>query len=451
MIGVGLHLYDWLSEGLAEAGHGQRLEGVLLAILGVMTLVGFYAGGLAKRIKLPSLIGYMVLGVLLGPSLLRLLPHDVGEHFGFITQIALGFVAFTIGAELSLVSLRRLGGGIIAIIFAESLVAFFLVTLAVYAVTRSWPMALIFGAVAPASAPAGTVAVIQEYKAKGSLTQALYAVVGFDDGLAIVIFGFAAALAKSLLVANLTGGMEGMMIPHAMVEPLKEIVLSVAVGGVLGVLFCQAVRNLQQSREMLVMVFGFVLLGVGLAARFHLSLILTNMTIGFVLVNTRREALVHKVTAPLPEIMPLLFILFFCLAGSHLEVDKLASLGLVGVVYILARSAGLIGGSRIGAMLGHVEEKIKTWIGLGILSQAGVAIGLSLIIRQDFLHLGKRYASEIQSALAAPGANPLALDPLLIGASVITTITATCIVFELVGPILTKMALKKAGEIPADA
>lgn len=402
-----------------------------LTLLGIVIIAGYYLGHTARLVKLPSLIGYMILGVILGPSILHLISEPTMEHLSFITEIALGFVAFSIGAELSLSTLKRLGPGIISIIFAESFAAFFVVTAAVYFLTHDLPMALIFGAMAPASAPAGTVAVIQEYKAKGSLTKTLYAVVGFDDGLAIIIFGFAAALAKNLLIAEATG-QNGSILP-AMLPPLKEIGLSILVGTIVGFAFCQMVRKLESSKDILIVIFGAVLIATGLSLRWHLSLIMTNMVVGFVLVNTRREALVHRVMAPLLDIMPLLFILFFCLAGAHLELSTLPALGTLGLVYIIGRTAGLIGGARVGAMIGHVDSKIKKYIGLGILSQAGVAIGLSLIVKHEFAQLDAKYN--------LPHATT-------IGAIVLTTITATCIFFEIIGPILTKIALTKAGEIP---
>jgi len=402
-----------------------------LTFLGIVTIAGFYIGHTARLVRLPSLIGYMILGVILGPSVLHLLSEPTMEHLSFITEIALGFVAFSIGAELSLSSLKRLGPGIISIIFAESFGAFFVVTGAVYVLSRDLPLALIFGAMAPASAPAGTVAVIQECKAKGNLTKALYAVVGFDDGLAIIIFGFAAAFAKNLLIGE-AAGHNGSILP-AMWPPLKEIGFSIMVGGMVGFAFCQMVRKLQSSKDILIVIFGAVLLATGLSIRWHLSLIMTNMIVGFVLVNTRRQALVHRVMEPLLEIMPLLFILFFCLAGAHLKLSTLPALGALGVVYIIGRSVGLIGGARVGAMLGHVDSKIKKYIGLGILSQAGVAIGLSLIVKHEFGLLDAKY--NLPHAAT-------------IGATVLTMITATCIFFEIIGPILTKVALTKAGEIP---
>lgn len=403
-----------------------------LTFLGAATIIGYFMGHGARFVKLPSLIGYMVLGVVMGPSLFHIITESVAEDLSFITEIALGFVAFSIGAELSMSSLKRLGPGIISIIFAESFTAFAVVTGAVFLLTKDLPMSLIFGAMAPASAPAGTVAVIQECKAKGNLTKALYAVVGFDDGLAIIIFGFAAAFSKNLLLAEATG-QNGSLLP-AMWTPVKEIVLSIVVGSIIGFLFCQIVRRLKSSKDIFVVIFGIILIATGLSLRWHLSLILTNMVIGFVLVNTRREALVHRVMTPILEFMPLIFILFFCLAGAHLEIASLPSLGLLGMVYILGRSAGLIGGARIGSMFGKVDDNIKKYIGLGILSQAGVAIGLSLIVKHEFGLLDAEYG--------VPHAA-------VIGTTVLTTVTATCIFFEVIGPILTKMALTKAGEVPS--
>jgi len=402
-----------------------------LTLIGAATIVSFYVGRLARLARLPSLIGYMLVGVILGPSVLHLFDEPSMERLSFITEIALGFVAFSIGSELNMSSLKRLGGGIISIILAESFGAFLVVFLAVYALTRDLPLALIFGSMAPASAPAGTVAVIQECRAKGSLTKTLYAVVGFDDGLAIIIFGFAAALAKHLLITEASGAAEGIL--GALLAPVKEIGLSFVVGGVAGLLFYHLVRKLQSARETLIVVFGIILICTGLSIRWHLSLILTNMVVGFVLANARHESLLHRVTAPLLEVMPLLFVLFFCLAGAHLQLSALPALGVIGIVYVLGRSAGLIGGARLGAVFGHVEDKVKKYVGLGILSQAGVAIGLSLIVKHEFTLLDAKYN--------APHA-------LTIGSSVLATITATCIFFEIIGPILTKVALKKAGEIP---
>ncbi|RKZ28503.1 hypothetical protein DRQ26_00955 [bacterium] len=397
-----------------------------LLLIGIAIVVSYYFGEIARKLKLPSLTGYMVVGAIFGESLLNIFNDAVLDSFSFMTEVALGFVAFLIGIELNLDSLKKQGFGIIAIILSESFFAFILVFAGLYLLTGDVSLALIFGAMAPASAPAGTVAVIQEYKAKGSLTKALYAVVGFDDGLAIIIYGIAFAFAKSIIMRETTNA--SLNILASSIEPLREIGLSLVLGTIFGFIFCQLVRTLKTVEAILIIVFGSVILITGLSVTLHISLILTNMMVGFVLVNTRRQSLVEKVSEQLNLIMPILFIIFFFLAGAHLQLKQLPHLGMIGLVYIFSRSAGLIGGARFGAVIGGVEEKIKKYLGLGILSQAGVAIGLALIVKHELERIGTPHANKI-------------------GAAVIMTITATSIFFEILGPILTKIALEKAGEI----
>ncbi len=406
--------------------HGNESH---LIIVGIAAAVGLYLGKAGRLIWVPSLMGYMLLGVIIGVSGLALLDESTLEGLAFITEIALGFVAFAIGAELSIASLKRQGTAVVFIILAESFGAFLAVLAGVYALTRDLPLSFMFAAVAPASAPAGTVAVIREYKAKGSLTKVLYAVVGFDDALAIIIYAFAAAAAQSFLAKEV--GVAGDSWQAMLSGAAREIGMSLAVGTVIGYVFSMLVRRLHNPGEIFILIFGAVTATVGLCVKLEMSFILTNMVVGFILANTRREETVRRVMAPVAQFMPLLFVLFFCLAGAHLDLGVLPKLGLVGLVYILCRSAGLIGGSRLGAILGGAEEKIKKYVGLGILSQAGVAIGLALVAKQQFDALGSEHA-------------------LTIGGTLITTVTATCIIFEIIGPVLTRIALQKAGEIGRD-
>ncbi len=406
----------------------------ILLLLGSVIIVGHLLGKNMKFLKLPSIIGYMVFGVIIGPSLLNLISDTLQHELGFITDIALSFVAFSIGLELRLSTLKSFGRGMVYIILLESFAAFLLVMGGIYLLTGNLPLAIIFGAIAPASAPAGTVAIIQEYKAKGSLTKALYTVVGFDDGLGIIIFGFAAAIAKNLLLTQ-TGDFSGhfwIMLWH----PVREILFSVIFGVVIGILFSALSKQLKNINEILIMIIGFVFITAGVCKIFHTSIIFTNMVMGMFIVNTQRHSFTRKINEHLPVFMPLLFILFFTLAGANLHVGALSSLGLIGVIYAITRSIGLIFGSRLGGILGGVENKIKKYLGLGILSQAGVAIGLALIVKKEFHGLGKIVESSTGLTIGDQ-----------IGATVLTTITVTCIFFELIGPILTKYGLKKAGEI----
>ncbi len=397
----------------------------VLLVVGIMTLAGLYLGKVTKYVKLPSIIGFMLVGVLLGPSLFNLISNSMQNKLDFITEVALGFVAISIGLELKMSTLKQQGISIVVIIITESLLAFTLVTLAMYWLTNDLALSLIFGAIAPASAPAGTVAIIQEYKARGSLTKALYSVVGFDDGLGIIIFGFAAAISKSL-VEQATGAHAESFLT-LITPPLVEVALSLFVGVVMALFFVFLARRLSSKRDLFILLFAIVFIVSGLSGPLHLSLILTNMVLGFVIVNTQANSLIKKIEDELSNVMPLLFVLFFVLAGANLHVAALPSLGLLGVVYIVSRIIGLAGGASLGATISKAEPKLRKYLGLGILSQAGVAIGLALIVKHEFSGLGE-WGAEI-------------------GSTVITTVTATCIFFELIGPILTKIGLQKAGEI----
>ncbi len=401
-----------------------------LMIVGIITMSGFYTGKIMKYIKLPSIIGFMITGVILGPSLIGVLSEEVQGSFSFITDIALSFVAISIGLELKFSTLKKQGKSIIWIILTESFMAFAIVTTAVYIFTKDLPMALIFGSIAPASAPAGTVAIIQEYKAKGHLTSALYSVVGFDDGLGIIIFGFASAIASNLII-HAGGGGASDSIFVLLAEPLKEILFSILVGILSGAAFSFLARKISQKRDLLIILFGSVMVITGFCKVFNLSLILTNMVAGMIVVNTQDRKLVEQLGDQMRNVMPLFFVMFFVLAGANLHLAALPALGVLGLVYIAGRSAGLMGGAFLGSVIGRAEPVIRKYLGMGILSQAGVAIGLSLIVKQEFSQLGPWGEA--------------------IGTAVITTVTASSIFFEIIGPVLTKIGLQKAGEITVNS
>lgn len=398
-----------------------------LALVGITIIFAFYLGLGASRLRMPSLIGYMLLGVLLGGSFLGLITRENLADLQFLTNVALGFMALSIGVELSAESLKRQGWGIIIVIVCESLATFFVVTVGLFVVTRDGPMSMIFGAMAAASAPAGTVAVIQEYRAKGSLTKAMFAVVGFDDAMAIVIFGFAMSLASSMLANDASD--QALSILPGLVEASGEIGLSLLVGAVIGFLLSLLLPFIKERRNFFILVVGAILLASGLSTQWHLSLILTNMVVGFVLVNRVRPSVVHEVSTQMMNVMPLLFILFFALGGAQLEIGALRALGLIGVVYTVARTAGKLGGCWLGAVIGKADDSVRKYLGMGILAQAGVAIGLALIVNDEMAAIGTERATKI-------------------GAVVLTTITATSILFGVISPPLTKYGLDKSGEIP---
>ncbi len=396
--------------------------------LGLLLFCGYFCGQLVRHLKLPALLGYLGAGVILGPSFLNAVGMDQLHHLGFITSISLGCIAFVIGSELHLASLKKLGGGIIVVILAESLMAFILVTAGTFLLTKNLSLAILFGAMAPASAPAGTVAVIQEYNAKGPLTKTLYTVVGLDDGLAIIIFGFALATAKVLLASPLDTVTTSILTD--LWQPVREIIFSIVLGALIGGIFSIITRRTSESSDRLILIFWAILTGVGLASRWHLSPILVCMMVGFLFINTSETYLAKDTRAPLQQMMGLIFVLFFGMAGLHLNIAYLPQLGILGLVYILTRISGLIIGAWFGAWCGHMEEKIRHYLGFGILSQAGVAIGLALLVKEELSSI--------------PGAESF-------GVQILATITATSIIFEIIGPLGARYALLKTGEIKGES
>jgi Kef-type K+ transport system membrane component KefB len=398
-----------------------------LLLIGAATALAFFVGKLANRVHLPAVVGYIITGVALGPSLYTLFDvkpvFDKGlvSSMGIVSDIALALVAFTIGSELRSDILRKVGRGIITVMLYQSFLTFGLVTVAVYFLAGDWPTALLFGAVGVASAPAGTVVVLQEYRAKGPLTSSILAIVGLDDGLAIVIYAFAAAGARMLLL----GSGDTVALMHIGTACL-DIVGGIGLGVALGLALTLIGRRLRSRNDVLIVAVALVLLCAGLSNYLRVSLILSNLVFGMVAVNLSWKTGQRAYDA-LQSVSPPIYVLFFVLAGAHLDIVLLAAMGAIGAVYILSRIAGKMLGAYVGARAASVPDVIRKYLGLGTLSQAGVAIGLALLVMREFSGLGKA-GQELATLL-------------------ISTVAATTIVFEILGPVATKIAIQKADEI----
>ncbi|MBU0477392.1 cation:proton antiporter [bacterium] len=392
----------------------------ILFFIGLALICGFIGGRLARLVKLPSVVGYLLAGLLLGNSVFNIFSLKVLDRISIFSDFALGIVAFIIGSEMRISVIRKFGKGILTILLGESFGAVLLVTLGVYFLTHQLHIALIFGALAAATAPAGTVAVLQEYKSKGELTNTIYAIVGLDDGVAVVIYVFVAAFVKMFLIGSsisFVGIIKG---------PVIEILGSILLGGLIGIILGYFLRKLHRKPEILAISLGGILVCTSLSNYFHLSLILANMSLAvvftnvFLFANRRAYEAINFITTSI-------FIVFFVIAGAHLQIKLLPAMGLVGLIYILTRSVGKMGGAHLGAVMARANPVIRKYLGLGLLPQAGVAIGLAILATKEF------------GALGEAGAHLAVL--------VINTIAATTIFFEIIGPITTKIAISKAGEI----
>jgi Kef-type K+ transport system membrane component KefB len=393
----------------------------ILAIIGLIIAVSFLGSKAFQRLGIPQVVGFIVIGVVLGTSFLKVIPLELAEELTFISEIALGLIGFDIGSHLLFSDLRRLGRSIVYILLFEAIGTFALVTVGVYAITRSWYTALIFGALSSATAPAATVDVLAEYDAKGPLTTSLLAVVGMDDALALLLYSIAAALAESLL------GQSGPPSLFQIIElPLVEIGGSLLLGLGMGLLLDQIMCRMKRQHDAMAISIAFVFLCVGLSQALGFSLILTTMILGITVVNRCADHGRH-IRFTIEQAGPVVYVLFFTLVGARFQISLLPAMGLLGLAYVLLRSSGKFLGAWLGGTLGGAEPVVRNNLGLGLLSQAGVAIGLALASASRF----SAYGTEGQE----------------LGSLVINVITATTFVVQIVGPICVKLAITRAGEV----
>ena len=394
---------------------------------------GLLMSRLAKVLNLPAVTAYLVAGLLLGPYCiggLNLLgvgfntPAEVA-HLDVISQVALGFIAFTIGNEFRLEQLRHMGRQAITIGIVQAVFTTFLVDAALVALHFVNPSlisvssAITLGAIAAATAPAATLMVVRQYKADGPLTRLLLLVVAIDDAVGLVLFSASFGVATALESGRVS-------LLTVLVEPLVEIVLSLVLGGVAGWVLYRVERFFHSRSKRLSISIGFVLLTVGLSmaefevggVRCGFSLLLVCMMTGTVFGNICdfSEELMGRVdswTAPL-------FVLFFVLSGAELNLRVLANplVLLIGVIYIASRSLGKYLGAYGSCRATGCNESITKYLGITLLPQAGVALGMALTAQQ-----------------------------LSDGEVVRNVVLFSVLVYELVGPALTKRALIAAGEI----
>lgn len=406
-----------------------------LLSISIALSAGLFMSRVVKPLKLPAVTGYLVAGILIGPYCLGRLGID---GFGFTTteqvsamsiinDVALGFIAFAIGDEFRLEQLKKTGKaatiiGILQAVFTTALVDVALVGLHFVLGEDKFPLssAIILGAIASATAPAATLMVVRQYKAKGKLTNLLLPIVALDDAVGLIIFAVSFGFAKTLVNGEFN-------IYSVLVDPIVEIVFSLLLGAILGYLLAWAEKYFFSRSKRQAIVVTAIFMAVALSKlKFHLgpvefglSPLLVCMMLGTVFCNVCDFSanLMEKTdrwTAPL-------FILFFVLSGAELEFSVFGDLAVVGigVVYIIARSLGKWLGARMGADIAKCEPNIKKYLGITLLPQAGVALGMSI------------------SALEIGETGVVIRNIVLFGV----------LIYELLGPLMTKIALTKAGDI----
>ncbi len=390
-------------------------------ILGISLIIGIFFAILSERIKMPSVAGYIIAGIIFG-QILNIFKINVMSELDIFSTVALGFIAFIVGGELKIKNIRHLGASIMWIVLFETTTAFILVTAVTMLLTNNFALSLILGAVSAATAPAATVMVVEQYRTKGDLTTTLLAVVGLDDGAALIIYSFAIAIAKVIVVPGAQ-----LSFFTIVVHPLWEIIGSLILGAIFGWLYGYYIRHRHGSRmEFVSMATGIVFLIIGVDRFFHFSGILSNMAFGFVLTNYAPHNS-NRVFRGIKEITPSIYILFFVLAGTKLDITLLPSIGLLGAAYLVFRIVGKVSGASLGAVIGKAPDVVKRYIGYGLLSQVGIAIGLAVVIFHQLSDFGK---------VGYQMAN-----------IVINILLVTTIFTEVLGPSMLKYAFTKADEI----
>ena len=395
---------------------------MILLQMGILILVGLLFSKLAKLVKLPNVTGYLVGGLLVGPSVLGalgvpLITEEGLEAMDAISEVALGFIAFTIGTQFQFDYFKKVGKGPVIIAIFESLFAVLFVFLGMVFILRcDVAFSLVLSAIAAATAPAATLMVIKQYKADGEVTKNLMSVVALEDAVALAIFGIMVAIANAIngTTTNIT---------WTILSPFVEVIASLVIGFVVGLIMSLLLKWFTGRSNRISVICSVILIVVSLSAVItflNLSTLLACMMMGAVFTNTTKRSNVNTIMELCDRFTPPLLILFFTVSGASLRLDVLLTVGLVGVIYIIMRVGGKIFGAYFGARITKSPKTVRTWLGFALIPQAGVAIGLTIVAGS----VVPQYANEIRAV-----------------------VLCATLIYELVGPAITKFALKKAGEI----
>jgi len=383
----------------------------IYVLVALILLLGFILGRLLRKVGLTEVLAYLFAGVIIGP----ILKFSAPEQFSsVITGVTLAFVAYTIGLSFSFTFLKKMGKKVLIILIVEVLVTSVVVWIFVYLLTRDLPLSIILASLAPATAPAGTIAVLRDLRSKGTLTDVSIAIVGLDDAAAIIIYSVGIIWTKTLL-----GGEVG--IASSFVYPVWEIFGAVALGGAIGLIISYYTKKMHLSSDnIFVICVAVAILCWGLAEMVGISAILTCMVLGTTVINFNVH-IGNRSNELLDNIMTPVFMLFFAVIGMAIDFSQFASIWAIVIMYCIGRSAGKVLGCTTGSVLSKSEPKITKYLGIALLNQAGVAIGLAFLAAQELSEYG-------------------------LGGIIITLMATTTAVFQLFSPLCTQYAIKKAGE-----
>jgi Kef-type K+ transport system membrane component KefB len=384
--------------------------GTTILIIGVIFLIGLLTELVADKLRIPKVTLLLFFGFLAGPAVFHIISPDVTkEWFPAITDVALAMIGFLLGSKITFSSLKNIGGFILGISVVMVLLTSSCVFVGLLIAGEPMPLALLLAGLSAATAPATTMAVIIETKAEGLFTRILTSIVAIDAAWTLVLFSFC-LVAAHFLLDQTTDSL------HLILQGLWQVGGAIALGIGLGIPMAFITGRIQRGEPTLLEAMGIVFIGCGLALMLNVSYILALMVMGCTVANVaghykRAFHAIEKIEWPFMA-------LFFILGGATLKVDTLWVAGVAGIFYIVFRSLGRIIGGYIGGLLMSTNKIVRRWLGVALLPQAGLAIGMALVA----IHNYPQYADHI-----------------------LPIVLASTIIFEIIGPAFTKLALQKAG------
>lgn len=382
--------------------------------IAIMLFAALIAGKIVKKLKLPNVTGYLVIGLLIGPNCIKLLSQDFLDSVSIISEVALGFIAFSIGAEFKISFLKKIGKAPIVIGITEGLGAVVVVDTVMLLCGFDVTFALAMGAIASATAAASTLMIVKQYKAKGPVTQTLLPVVALDDAVALMAFGI------SMAVANVIRAHGKVSFARLMLEPCIELLGGIAFGIILGLIMTLLVKLYTGRGNRLAVTIMMIFVCLGVSDEVGFSSLLACMMLSTTFVNLSKFS--DKIYEPVDRITPPIYMMFFIISGASLDVTVITAVGAVGSIYVIGRVIGKYIGASFGARITKAPKPVIKWLGLTLIPQEGVAIGLAS-----------------SAAATLPD----------YGGKIKTIVLCGVVIYELLGPVITKTVLKKAGEITA--
>jgi Kef-type K+ transport system membrane component KefB/predicted transcriptional regulator len=402
----------------------QNIEHLnLILLMGLAIFFGTAGAGIFQKFHIPQVVAYVVIGLIVGESGLNLIGRDTVETLSSFNMFALGIIGFMIGGELTRKVFKKYGKQFLIILCSEGIAAFVIVAFLsgfvcwyfTGEIQTSVAMALVLGAISSATAPAATATVLWEYKTRGPLTSTVLAIVALDDALSLLLYGIASSIAVAII------GETHSSLWMAILTAIIEIAGSIILGVLAGFLLSFILKLIKDPDKALAFTVSSVLLVIGLSIALKVGSILAAMALGVTMTNlaSRRRQNTFEL---IEKFAPPIYVLFFVLAGAHLVLSEITGwMVVMVVVYLVGRTGGKLLGSWFGARVSHASDVVRRYLGLCLLSQAGVAIGLAIISGQLFT--GK------------------------IAHAIIVIVMTTTFVVEIFGPMFVKLGVKKAGEV----